>query len=806
MWGKRKLVILGGVLTAAALFAGVWSFYATSDPHTHELDLAIKFLEEGRVDVAVRLAHDLEAHIDPDANAKWHYLTAASALRSIENELGTPHARRVVTKALAHLEKARQIGFPPGYRVEGRYYLGYCYFLLNRWQEAIDELSGLAEQWPEKRSDIWRLMVRSYLRLAPPDFESASRELASWSRVPGLSREEQAANLLERAVLEFSRQHYAAAEQILTSIPDDTRVRPEAELWRARLRLAEALLEMPQTPLPDSPSLVEATEILRKLRSAASTPEDIRRHAMFLYGRCLRLQGNSQEAMGVLSSLRQIAPRSVEAIAAGLEEAEILLNTDSYSHAVEILHSLLINLEDIGLYDDFWLPRKTLKKRLIDIGRGLAELGDFGLALQHAQNLAIAFPLADSLQLQGEILQRWAEALASQPPPQGMPREQYRQLVTQKFLRAAETYEQWTLIEWAAPNYNENLWNAITNYERANDLQRANELLRRYLQYEDRTKRPRALLALGSNLMSEGKWTQALEPLNRCLIEYPEHPVSYDARLMAARTHAEMGDLAEAIELLEENLYDHQLHPSNTTWQQSLLELGKMLYQSGERLVLEARLHPAQDKETERKSLEESQQRFLEAVYRLTEASRRWETGHAHYYARHLLALSYRQAAEIEQLLMQAQPEQSLHARRKSLQSRRDLLDQALEHYRALSKDLVKNLTSLDNADWAQKLLCSAYFGVADALFDQARWEEAIDAYQNITARFLNEPESLEALVQIAACYDRLGRAREAKHVLATAKQVLARIPNTMNERFAQVTRGSRNDWERLINEMEDWY
>ncbi|RMF40901.1 MAG: hypothetical protein D6753_10715 [Planctomycetota bacterium] len=802
---KKRLMLIFAALLGIAAFGGVWSMFSTEDPTERELEFALKFLQEGRYDVAGRMARDLASAVEPDSDSAWRFLAGVAELRQVEGELGTPRARKAVLRAIEHLEKAQEIGWPPGYRAEGRFYLGYCYYLTNRWQDAVEQLQGLPQAWPEGRSQVWRLLVRAYLRLDPPDLDSATRELEAWSSVPGLSRDEEAELALERAVLEYTRGDYPAADRILSEIPVGTSVQPEAQLWRGRLRLAQ-VTEGAIPPTQVQATLAEAEEILRKLKTLPSTPEAIRRHAMFLSGRCMRLQGREREALGTFSSLRQTAPRSVEAVAAGVEESEILMQTDDYPQVVDILHSLLVNLEDIGLYDDFWLPRKVLKKRLMDVGRALRDRGDYAHALQHAKNLAIAFPLGDSLQLQAEILESWALAMENEPPPPDTESQHWRQQVAQRFRQAAETFERWTQVEWADPNYTENLWRAVVNYQRANDIPRANELLRKYLLYEDRSKRPRAFLALGKNLMSQAKWEEALVPLQRCLVDYPEHPISHEARLYAARAKVELRELDDAIDLLEENLYDHQLRPNNLTWQDSLFELGRVLYQYGDQILLEMRLNPAIDVAAQRRRLQQCQELFLQAVEKLSEVALRWNEGARHYQARYLVADSYLQAAETPTQLLRLDPDLLAANKRKLLQNRRELLDKALLEFERLERDLTLNVDRLDNAEWAVTLLRNVYFGQADTLFEQGRFEEAVAAYQNVTARFMNQPESLEALVQIAACYGRLGRDEDARHVLATARQVLARIPPEHDNRFVQVTRGSREDWKRLINQMGGWY
>jgi len=94
-------------------------------------------------------------------------------------------------------------------------------------------------------------------------------------------------------------------------------------------------------------------------------------------------------------------------------------------------------------------------------------------------------------------------------------------------------------------------------------------------------------------------------------------------------------------------------------------------------------------------------------------------------------------------------------------------------------------------------ILRNCYFGRADALFDMGSFDEAIQAYSAATNRYQHDPESLEAYVQIASCYRRLGRASEARGTLEQARIVLQRIRPDAD--FIRTTRLTRQDWGQLL-------
>ena len=96
-----------------------------------------------------------------------------------------------------------------------------------------------------------------------------------------------------------------------------------------------------------------------------------------------------------------------------------------------------------------------------------------------------------------------------------------------------------------------------------------------------------------------------------------------------------------------------------------------------------------------------------------------------------------------------------------------------------------------------QTILRNSYFAKADVLFDQGKIDEALTAYSAATSRYQHEPEALEAYLQIAACYRRVGRHAEARGTLEQARVVLARIKPEKN--FTKTTPYSRDEWTRLL-------
>lgn len=679
---RKKMILsalggVGAVATFGLLFTVIVSSGSTTD---EQLQSALSILDQGRWDIAGRIARDLSEQVDQEENGTWHYVWGVAALKSVEDRLTTPQRRKTLQEATAHLEKAQELGFPAGYTGKGSFYLGWCFFHTYRWDDTIDQLEDSPMLWPARRSDAFEMVVQAELRKSPPDFESAQTTLEDWKAIPGLSLNELAKIDLSQAQFAFLRDQPDECETLLAKIGRELPVYFPALVWRGRWRLEQAV--KPETGSRQRAKLLdEAQQIFREAKVTADTPSDLRRQATFLSGKSFRAQNKLREALGTFSGIRQTEPQSAEAIAAGVEESEILVELQDFEHARTTIRSMLRNIEDLSLYNEKWISTPELKQRLLDMGRTMRDQGEYKKAIHLAEDIALAFPLADSLQLQGETYEQWGEELQDNGQANSLgSKHEIRQSIMKTYHSAADKFDQLARLKLRSVDYTDVLWRAITNYQAANNLMRANELLRDYIKFEERTKRPRGFLALGKNQMNSGYWKKALDPLQRCLEEYPDHPVSFDARLLAAQALSELNDLDEAVELLEQNLFGFNLHPTNRVWKDSLFELGEIVFLQADQLILDSRLNPQTAWEDRKAKLERSQTLFEVATQKLGEAASRMliENDPRHYDARYLLARSLRLAAGMPQQMIDANPDMIESARRKLMQQRRQLLEQSL--------------------------------------------------------------------------------------------------------------------------------
>ena len=805
MFSKKIMMLAGAGVAVVVLFGAIFTYVVTSGSGPKkDIKLALSLLDDQRWDVAGRIARDLEAagDIDKESDSAWHFVQGVSTAQAVQDKLESPKNRQSLWTSIGHLEKSQELGFPLGYKGVGQFYLGFSYFHTFKWPEAVELLKQSATNLPQRRSEALGMAVTAALRARPVDVASARESLAIWQAIPGLFDAEWARIRLCEAELALVGNDTDKCEAELAKIDSKLKETAEADLMRGRWRLNAA--EESEDESKQSELLTQAEAHFRRCAHSSLTPNEQRRQATYLLGRALRAEKKYDEALSTLSGTRQRNPGSSEAVASGLEEAEILLELERPETCIETVRHVLRDLGNVQLYNQQWVTIEQMRGRLLELGRQLRMHGDYQRAIDLAGYFPAVFPRGDAVKLQAETHYQWAEEFASQPfAAADMP--EHREALHKKFFLAGQFFEELSRIEMRSVDYPNIVWQASECFQRASDLESANRLLTEYLKFEERTKQPRGYVALAQNRLNAGEWKKAIVSLQHCIKEYPEHPISYDARLLAARAHNELEELDTATELLKQNLYDGKLEPTSETWRNSLFELGSMVFKLADKLMLETELGPQTDWGALSKKLEESHHTFLDAVQQLSEASSRWKDDPRFFETRYLIGKSNRLAAEYPDRLLNSNQVTIDTVRRQLLQQRRDLLEGALSDFQSLHADLNAMQEVGGLSEQHKSILRNSYFGEADALFALARYDEAILAYRNVGNRFLNQPESLEAFVQIAQCQRKLGQAEQAKRTLIQAEQVLRRIPAEFDSQFPVVTRSSRADWQKLIGWMQSW-
>jgi tetratricopeptide (TPR) repeat protein len=202
--------------------------------------------------------------------------------------------------------------------------------------------------------------------------------------------------------------------------------------------------------------------------------------------------------------------------------------------------------------------------------------------------------------------------------------------------------------------------------------------------------------------------------------------------------------------------------------------------------------------------LEQSYQQLLRSISSMEEGLRRFRGDPRRYQLMYMTAKAYRMASYWPETILQGDRLVSDEAILQWKSKRKELLVRSRDTFSNLRREIASDGDTGMSVPNSEILLCNSYFGEADLLFQEGNFQGSLEAYRATANRFINEPESLEAFVQIARCHEELGQLSEARRTLEMAIDILHRIPTDRDERFLKNTRQSRDGWEQQIRWMID--
>jgi TolA-binding protein len=549
-----------------------------------------------------------------------------------------------------------------------------------------------------------------------------------------------------------------------------------------------------------------AIDVLRRAQNRGAERERLTRRSMFLIGRCLLQMEDLRGALDQFRRTRETYEDTHEGLAAALEEADLARRVAPDKELVLKYLSLLKTAGESDSYHNPLLPLDELRSRLLSVYQAFIEAGDYQSAAELAQALYPLFPRENSSTLAAQARSVWAESLEAQAAKStGEAMITAKDAARLQRRQAAAAYAALAQLRFATDRYTEDVWNSAENYLRGHDYLRAEALLEEYLRYELRRRRPRALLDLGDAQLALGKPTQALVTLQECIDNYPRDPASYRARLVAARAQMERGGLEDAKRLLLANLEGTELTPDSVEWRDSLFSLGALLHEEGQMFEAQGRRRLSQalassssgEHEAADADLQRAKELYEEAARRLEEAVSRYPAVPQVVESRYLIAQSFRALGRFaREKLERAKIETARLEQSRELQR---LLTDAISQYEQVQETLTRRRERSQLNELEQAILRNCYFARGAAFYELGRLDEAVAAYSACTNRYHNEPEVLDAFLQLAHCFRQLGRADDARGVVEQAKVVLARIRE--DALFGRTTIHSRQEWIRVL----DW-
>lgn len=813
-WARSHLLLsIGGAVGLLAAGIGTFVLLALvfpSEESSHgSLSEALDLLRSGKVNDARLMAADLrgDKKISYSDRGAVLFILGSGVAADAAVHSNAQEQQVLYLVASRYLEESRLCGFPEGYEAEGLALLGRCLVLAGRPDEAIPILKQAVAANPQRQSELYDLLTRAALQSQPPQPKQALDYNRRYLASRGLTASQRDLGLTRQGEIYLALGDADAGRRTLAQIPSNSPAHVPSVLLLVRLLLLEAD-QVAKTQSPDESLQAEVrdalTSAIASLEEVVQRPRvesDLKTQAQLLQAICYSRLEEQGKAIGLFVKVRRASFGSPQAFAAAIFEADMHLGSGRSDEALKLYKRAILDATAAVAERNVWLPRSELEAHLSAAFRRYVEGSDFSRAVELARVLP---PLLDetlSYQWRAQAQHAWAEQLQLQAAPQPLATaEALRIEARSHFRQAGADYERLAELRIRTRHYLDDLSRSATDYLAGHGYAQAARVYRQFLKSDPQEGRPEALTGLGEALLAIGQTDTALAALAQCSDLFPRHPASYRARYLASLAEQERGKLDVAGQLLVENLYNHSLTPDSAEWRDSLFALGRLRYREGLEAETRSRAAGVDSASADRKragitELDRSHAAFQDAIRLLDEAIRRYPQAEQSIESRYLLAEAHRQAAKwprkrLDMVTIEA-------SKAPLVRQMQDELEAAAGEYGTLIGQLGDDRDGKGQNRLQQSILRNSYFGRADALFDMGRYDEAAEAYSAATNRYQNEPESLAAYVQIAACYRRQNRLNEARGTVEQARLVLQRIRQDAD--FKRTTPYSRDDWDNLL-------
>ena len=685
--------------------------------------------------------------------------------------------------AANYLEEARDRGFPEGRQWEGLYLLGRSLYASKQYapsrtalREAMRYADGVAV---EERLNALNLLVDAYLQDRKSDLSEVVEFDKMYLAEEGLSAEDREQGLLRRAQIQFRLNQYAAAEATIQQIPAASRIRGRAMIVLARVGMANAKALADQQPEGDDARKAygQMLNVLRDVKNLDVLGPEARRQADYLIGLSLMRLGETAAALKQFTMTRKKYFESEEGVAAGVWEASLQQSLGDYDASISSYRRMLHVITSPEYSRNQWLARKEMELQFRLDFQSVVDAGQYHYAVQFAELLALVFEPEETVQMRARAQVAWAGAIETQVGvTRGVDGSKLLREARQHYRRAGEVYMELARLRYATRSYPGDLWAAAENLLRGQSYESAVRVIEEYRKHEPRKKRGLALVGQGEARLALGQVDESLLALRECIDELPNDPAVYGARILAGRAHMERDEVEIAERYLRANKNSLHLTPASPEWRRSLFALGHLFY---------------------------SAERYQEAIDNLEEAVDRYPEDPEAMESRYLIAEAYRHAAREPLEKLQTVTIETNRAIYTAEVKR--LLNKSIRQYELVQKTLNQESDATKMTALERAILRNCYFARGALFFELGRfdsdsYEQAIRAYSTATNLYQHEPEVLDAFLQIATCYRRLGRPVEARGTLEQARVFLKQLDDSVG--FQDTTNFNRREWGELLDWM----
>lgn len=784
---------IAAVLTVVLLMASIglaWTYMVSLAIQAERAKLArsLEALDQGNYEEARVLVRQVLASgtLPRDQFGVPLYVLGAVKTYDADHEVIAEQRRTQYLVASRYLAKANAYGFPPQREKQAQLLWGKSLVesleLKQGIEVLLDALAVPPRQGGPLNVAIHRLLAEAYARLPQSRDRLALEHLVAVLDDQSTTDDQRTDALLLKAKILARTNRYDQALQSLAEIPAGRQRDPIVLLTRGQTLLdgvAAALDRLPiqadgRLPKELKSQVEDAVTLLREAQSLDDQATDVTRRAYYLLGRAAELEGEEREALKYFARTQQEFGDTPEALAAKLSEADILRHDGDDATALIWYRQILQLGLDPATYRSNVLPIDQLRRRLLEALSDFTRRGQYDGAIAMLDNFPPLFPKTQELELRGKILREWGDRLVRQSADQSQSSRELRRDGLLHLREAGVAYEELAKLRFATENYPTDLWNSADCFYLGHNYSHAARLLNLYLETEPERLNAQALLRLGQANLALGQIEQCIGAFEECIELYERDNATYQARIECAKAFWRSGDPQEAERLLRVNLSGSRLEPTSPEWKDSLFALGLLQFE---------------------------QARYDDAIGTLEEAVERYPDDRQSLQARYVIGEAYRRWAD--------EPRGKLETARTASEREKleatvgERLMKALEQFKLVQSSITLKIENVqDDAPFAA-MRRNCYMLEGACLFDLGRYQEAIEAYQNVSSLYPNEPFVLETFVQIANCWQRLDRPENAHGAIQQAQITLQQLPNAAD--FASTTAFSRDEWQVLLDNMSQW-
>lgn len=745
---------------------------------------------------ARKIASELDAlrYRDPEFGGAVPYILGIVEFRKAQQQTDRQRLESF-RSAAAHLEQAVS-------SVDAEHRLD-CEFTLGIARHAIGDVAGaqrplqrvvndfLSDKTPTPPPEFFAAaatLEEEYLDTHSPSSLTAAVNLnkAVLSK-KSLDRAERDRTLLRRAQAFVALHDGEQARAAMSQVSSEASSRQPSMLIRAQVNIAERHFKEARTDL-ESLSVESGLDSLYP------------RQALYLLGVSFEADRDYENALRRYGDVVRRYPDTAEGLAGNVRRAELLRKAQRWEEALDAYVKALERIRS-GAFANRWLQLSEFRRFASAAFEDFKRTRAYEFAVELARHMRPLFPPKDAFEALERVAtanEMWAaqvDAEIAQRP--FVVRQQRNAELLERWKTSGKAHAELAESLHESPKYPDVLWISSEHYRRGHDFQNALVQVTRYINTQPKQRLPLAYVRRGEILMDLGRFNEALDHFERVLAEFPSDIAAFAAMYLVGACEVERNNPEKAVAAWQRVLHEPHLDPSANEWQTSLFALGRIQFE----IAMTMKPEPAAESAVVTPS-DEVRPRPAAAYERLDDSIQRLEEFVARYpnraeapEARFLLAKALQARAVLPgHKLKKAETDNARKELRAEIQRQLNEAQDQLEI-------VIETLQSKETAGLldllGQRMLRDSYFERAHNLYAMNKFEKAIEAYTSAANRYVEDPNVVLAYIQMANCYDRLGKPIDARGV---AIQAMLIHKNLSEKSFTQdKTLMNRDEWRTWL-------